>query len=65
MPHAGKVFEICFHSESSNATMDAYVEVLEGVANNKQIRLQHIDTFIGRCGHAEVTRNKILRRNDL
>jgi hypothetical protein len=43
----------------------AYLEVLEGVANCKQIRLRFHETFIGRCEHPETKSARVIRRNDL
>lgn len=61
-------FQIKFLAEKSNqpaTDFEAYLEVLEGLTNRKQMRLVNDLTYIGRC---ETTRRKdgqIVRANDL
>lgn len=63
---ASKGFEILFTSEIQRSKdTEAYLEVLEGLANRKQLHLQHQETFIGRCEQAEARGSKIIRKNDL
>jgi hypothetical protein len=59
-------FEISYISDTLRSKdAEAYLEVLEGLANRKQLHLQYQETFIGRCEQAEARGSKIIRKNDL
>lgn len=65
-PQSSKKFEINFISETTKSKeIEAYLEVFEGLANRKQLRLHHSETFIGRCEQAVAKGSKVIRVNDL
>ena len=61
-----KGFEIKYISKTTNLKdAEAYLEVLEGIANRKQIHLRYRETFIGRCELPSAKGSKVIRKNDL
>lgn len=59
-------FEIIFISEIKKPKeTDAFIEVIEGMANCKKLRLKYENTYIGRCEIVEAKGRKVIRKNDL
>jgi hypothetical protein len=58
-------FELRFDAGGRAGDAEAYLEVLEGLANRRQIHLQHHETFIGRCEFPPAGGSRVARKNDL
>jgi hypothetical protein len=58
-------FELIFDSGGPSKGTEAYLEVLEGLANRRQILLQHRETYIGRTEFPPTKRAQVIRKNDL
>jgi FHA domain len=64
-PQLKKPYDITFISDLGPKDAEAYLEVLDGLANRKQIHLKHLETFIGRCEYPAARGEKMVRKNDL
>ncbi len=58
-------FDLIFDPGGHAKEAEAYLEVLEGLANRRQILLQHRETYIGRTEFPPTKTSQVIRKNDL
>jgi hypothetical protein len=61
----GFVLKFLSKRAEENSDTEMFLEVLEGVANRKRMRIIYDETFIGRCENVEKKGGGIYRKNDL